>query len=181
MRVLCKPVWVSEVVQLFLVPSRSSNPPFYPSKGCELGNAPRLLLLPLHTWAHIWVLWGVGGASSEVGWFKHELTTKKLSSLFWVLVPHTLFHFFSCLIFKKKSPLEKFNGEKILNLIKEWASYVHWKWRGWFVEIDHMIVQLAFLTLNSFYIFFFVFALQRHFVKLKIMHMELFKSLRMDT
>jgi hypothetical protein len=39
-RVLCKPVWVSEACQLFLVPSRSSNPPLYPSKGCELGNAP---------------------------------------------------------------------------------------------------------------------------------------------
>jgi hypothetical protein len=30
-RVLCKPVWVSEAYQLFLVPSRSSNTPFYPS------------------------------------------------------------------------------------------------------------------------------------------------------
>jgi hypothetical protein len=30
--VLCWPVWVSEVCQFFLVPSRSSNTPFYPSK-----------------------------------------------------------------------------------------------------------------------------------------------------
>jgi hypothetical protein len=31
MRVLCKPVWVSEACQFFLVPSRSSNTPLYPS------------------------------------------------------------------------------------------------------------------------------------------------------
>ncbi len=63
-RVLCKPVWVSEACQLFLVPSRSSNPPLYSSKGCELGSASRLLSLPLSfTWIHIWVLQGVGGAS----------------------------------------------------------------------------------------------------------------------
>jgi hypothetical protein len=49
-RVLCKPVWVSETYQLFLVPSRSSNPPLYPSKGCELGSVPQLLLLPLFSY-----------------------------------------------------------------------------------------------------------------------------------
>jgi hypothetical protein len=66
-RVLCKPVWVSEACQLFLVPSRSSNPPFYPSKGCELGNVPQLLSLPLSfTWTHIWILQGVGGASNWI-------------------------------------------------------------------------------------------------------------------
>jgi hypothetical protein len=55
--VVCRPVWMSEVCQLFLVPSRSSNMPFYPSKCCELGSVLRLLLLPLFsTWAHIWVL-----------------------------------------------------------------------------------------------------------------------------
>jgi hypothetical protein len=42
--VVCRPVWVSEACQLFLVPSRSSNTPLYPSKGCELGSVLRLLL-----------------------------------------------------------------------------------------------------------------------------------------
>ncbi len=55
--VVCRPMWVSEACQLFLVPSRSSNTPLYPSKCCELGNVPRLLLLPLCSiWTHIWVL-----------------------------------------------------------------------------------------------------------------------------
>jgi hypothetical protein len=62
--VLCRPVWVSEAYQLFLVPSRSSNTPLYPSKCCELGNVPQLLLLPLFsTWTHIWIFQGVGSAS----------------------------------------------------------------------------------------------------------------------
>jgi hypothetical protein len=45
--VVCRPVWVSEVCQLFLVPSRRSNTPLYPSKCCELGTVPWLLSLPL--------------------------------------------------------------------------------------------------------------------------------------
>jgi hypothetical protein len=45
--VLCKPVWVTEACQLFLVPSRSSSTPLYPSKCCELGSVPRLFFLPL--------------------------------------------------------------------------------------------------------------------------------------
>jgi hypothetical protein len=62
--VLCRPVWVSEACQLFLVPSRSSSMPLYPSKCCELGNVPRLLLLLLFsTWTHIWVFQGIGSAS----------------------------------------------------------------------------------------------------------------------
>jgi len=32
MLVLCKPVWVSKACQIFLVPSRSSSTPLYPSK-----------------------------------------------------------------------------------------------------------------------------------------------------
>jgi hypothetical protein len=61
--VVCKPVWVNEACQLFLVPSRSSNTPFYPSKCCELGSVPRFLPFPLSfTWIHIWVLWGIGSA-----------------------------------------------------------------------------------------------------------------------
>jgi hypothetical protein len=42
--VVCRPVWVSEACQLFLVPSRSSNTPLYPSKCCELKSVLRLLL-----------------------------------------------------------------------------------------------------------------------------------------
>jgi len=38
--VLCKPMWVSEACQLFLVPSWSSSTPVYPSKCCELGSVP---------------------------------------------------------------------------------------------------------------------------------------------
>jgi len=59
--VMCSPMWVSEACQLFLVPSRSSNTPLYPSKCCELGSVPRLLPFPLSfTWTHFWVLQGVG-------------------------------------------------------------------------------------------------------------------------
>jgi len=62
--VMCRPVWVSKASQLFLVPSRNSNTPLYPSKCYELRSVPRLLPLPLSfTWTHIWVLPGVGSAS----------------------------------------------------------------------------------------------------------------------
>jgi len=54
MWVVCKPVRVSEACQLFLIPSRSSNTPLYPSKCCELRSVPQLLPLPLFfTWIHI--------------------------------------------------------------------------------------------------------------------------------
>jgi len=39
--VVCRPVWVSEACQLFLVSSRSSNTPLYPSKCYELRNVPQ--------------------------------------------------------------------------------------------------------------------------------------------
>jgi hypothetical protein len=42
--VMCRPVWVIRACQLLLVPSQSSNPPLYPSKGYELGSVLRLLL-----------------------------------------------------------------------------------------------------------------------------------------
>jgi hypothetical protein len=62
--VVCRPMWVSEACQLFLVPSWSSNTPLYPSKCCELRSVPRLHPLPLcFTWIHIWVLQGIGNAS----------------------------------------------------------------------------------------------------------------------
>jgi hypothetical protein len=55
---------VSEACQLFLVPSWSSNTPFYPSKCCELGSVAWLLPLSLSsTWTHIWILQGVRSAS----------------------------------------------------------------------------------------------------------------------
>jgi len=67
--VVCRPVWVSEACQFFLVPSRSSNTPLYPSRCCELGNMPWLLpLLLSFTWTHIWVLQGVGSASLYLYW-----------------------------------------------------------------------------------------------------------------
>jgi len=62
--VLCMLVWMSEACQLFLVPSRSSSTPFYPSKCYELRSVPRLLFLPLFsTWTHIWVFQKVVSAS----------------------------------------------------------------------------------------------------------------------
>jgi len=68
--VVCRPVWVSEACQLFLVPSWSSNTPFYPSKCCELGSVFRLLLFSLFfTWVHIWILQGVGSASNSISWY----------------------------------------------------------------------------------------------------------------
>jgi hypothetical protein len=64
--VMCRPMWVSEACELFLVPSRSSNTPLCPSKCCELGSVFQLLLLRLFsTWVHIWILWGVGSASCK--------------------------------------------------------------------------------------------------------------------
>jgi hypothetical protein len=65
--VLCRLVWVSEACQFFLVPSRSFNTPFYPSKCYEPRSMPRFLLLSLfYTWIHIWVPQGVGSASMYV-------------------------------------------------------------------------------------------------------------------
>jgi hypothetical protein len=64
--VLCKPVWLSEACQVFLVPSWSSSTPFYPLKCCELGSVPRLLLPLFSTWTHIWVFQGVGSASKWI-------------------------------------------------------------------------------------------------------------------
>ncbi len=46
--VLCKPMWVSEACQFFLVPSRSSNMPLYPSKVLRARErVPQLLALPM--------------------------------------------------------------------------------------------------------------------------------------
>jgi len=87
--VVCRPVWVTKACQLFIVPSRSSNPPLYPSKGCELGSVLRLLLIPLLSiWAHIWVLWGIGSASLLV----QKLIFKHSS----ILVPNKINHTKPC-------------------------------------------------------------------------------------
>ncbi len=62
--VLCKPMWVNEACQLFLVPSQNFSTPFYPSKCYEPGSVLQLLLLPLFfTWTHNWIPQGVGSAS----------------------------------------------------------------------------------------------------------------------
>jgi len=67
--VLCRPVWVNEACQHFLVPSRGSNTPLYPSKCYELGSVPRLLPFSLFfTWTHCWVFQGVGSASRCVNY-----------------------------------------------------------------------------------------------------------------
>jgi len=43
-------------LSLFLVPSRSSSTPLYPSKWCEPESMPRLFVLPLFSiWTHIWI------------------------------------------------------------------------------------------------------------------------------
>ncbi len=68
--VLCRPVWMSEACQLFLVPSRSSSTPLYPSKCYELGSVPQFFCFPLFsTWTHIWVFQGVGSASHILIYF----------------------------------------------------------------------------------------------------------------
>jgi hypothetical protein len=47
MLVLCKPMWVSEACQFFLVPFRNSNTPLYPSKVLRAKERARLLALLL--------------------------------------------------------------------------------------------------------------------------------------
>jgi hypothetical protein len=84
--VVCRPMWVSEACQLFLVPSRSSNMPLYPSKCCELGSVLRLLLLPLcFIWTHLWVLWGVGSASISLPflfWLNNNRSIKNFNNIY---------------------------------------------------------------------------------------------------
>jgi hypothetical protein len=45
--VLCRSMWVIETCQFFLVPSRSSSTPLYPSIVLRAREQPRLLVLPL--------------------------------------------------------------------------------------------------------------------------------------
>jgi len=83
--VLCRPMWVSEACQLFIVPSQNSSTPFYPSKCCELRSVPRLLLLSLFsTSTHIWIFQGVGSASERQGnvWTLEKIVTTTLQHFF---------------------------------------------------------------------------------------------------
>jgi hypothetical protein len=77
--VVCRPVWVSEACQLFLVPSQNSNTPLYASKCCELGSMPWVFPLPLFsTWTHISILWRIGSASYFVlCWYIQRLNHEK--------------------------------------------------------------------------------------------------------
>jgi hypothetical protein len=62
--VVCRPVWMTKAYQLFLVPSRSSNTPLYPSKCCELGSVLQLLLFRCFLLGLTFEpLWRVGRAS----------------------------------------------------------------------------------------------------------------------
>jgi hypothetical protein len=82
--VVCMLVWVNKACQLFLVPSRSSNTPFYPSKCCELGSVPQLLPLMLSsTWTHFRILQGVGSAS-----FKWSLSHCSVGNVILTHKPH---------------------------------------------------------------------------------------------
>jgi hypothetical protein len=60
---------VTKACQLFLVPSRSSNPPLYPSKGCELGNVLRLLLFRCFLLGHLSPLRSCGCVSESTLWW----------------------------------------------------------------------------------------------------------------
>jgi len=87
--VVCRLVWMNEACKLFLVPSRSSNTPFNPSKCYELKNVPRFFALSLSsTWIHIWVFQGVRSASwvifspklnVELGFCEENDAMKKLA------------------------------------------------------------------------------------------------------
>ncbi len=64
---LCTFVWVIEACQFFLVSSRSSSTPLYPSKCCEPGSSPNSLLFRCFQFeTHIWVPQGVGSASMHI-------------------------------------------------------------------------------------------------------------------
>jgi hypothetical protein len=65
--VLCRPVWVNEACQFFLVPSRSSNTPLYPSKvlrAKQRASTPFFRCFLFGT--YIWVLQGVGSVSARI-------------------------------------------------------------------------------------------------------------------
>ncbi len=62
--VLCRFMRVVETCQFFLVPSQSSNMPFYPSKVLLARERAWLFTLPLFSvWTHIWILQRVGNMS----------------------------------------------------------------------------------------------------------------------
>jgi hypothetical protein len=74
--IVCRPVWVSEACQLFLVPSRSSNTPLYPSKCCELRSVLQLFLLPLFSYlgSHLSPLGSWECVKRRRLWWRHHLS-----------------------------------------------------------------------------------------------------------
>ncbi len=71
---MCRLVWVSEACRLFLVPSWSSNTPFYPSKCCELGSVPQFFPLPL---SFIWGFQRVRSAPAHLDIWNTSYGQKK--------------------------------------------------------------------------------------------------------
>jgi hypothetical protein len=62
--VLCRSVWIIKACQFFLVPSRSSSTPLYPSKCSKPKSNPNSLLFHCFEFGiHIWVPKRVGNAS----------------------------------------------------------------------------------------------------------------------
>jgi hypothetical protein len=116
----------------------------------------------------------------KICWFKHKLTTYKFNSLFWVSVLRTLFHCFSCLKTFCNFPLEKSKGEKNSKFDKGLSKLCSLKVKGMICRSWPHVNPACDFDFKLFLHFYFVFTLQINFVKLKIMHLELFKLLRMD-
>jgi len=80
--VLCRPIWVNEACQFFLVSSRSSNTPLYPSK--VLRTKERALdSLLFHYFlfgTHILVPQGVGSTSFNISWLSNGNCAKFVHS-----------------------------------------------------------------------------------------------------
>ncbi len=64
-------MWVSKACQFFLVPSRSSNTPLYPSKCCELGSGSEFQLFP-----HCRILGPSSGSTRNLG-ARHITSSKE--------------------------------------------------------------------------------------------------------
>ncbi len=79
---LCKPVWVSEACQFFLVSSRSSSMPLYLFKVLRTKErAPDSLLFHYFLFGtHILVPQGVGSTSFNISWFSNGNCAKKFHS-----------------------------------------------------------------------------------------------------
>jgi hypothetical protein len=116
---VCRPVWVSEACQLFLIPSWSSNTPLYPSKCCELWSVPRLF--PFQC-----LVLGLASESFKELGVRRFLTTwthswqKKMiiNNAYIFLITTIVFHIF--LIFKKSCPFGHFHHLGLLPLKLLW-------------------------------------------------------------